>query len=129
MHFLRILILWLEQTLITGLYTITKIISLKILCLLCCDAASAVFIKFDFIISNPPYLPDLNKTNQDGTIDGGPTGIEYTLHFVRIRYFGSAKAREDVDNYVIFVSHLGIRQIDNRIELKEKDHKRKEDIF
>jgi release factor glutamine methyltransferase len=51
--------------------------------LLCCDAASAVSIKFDFIISNPPYLPDLNKTNQDSTIDGGPTGIEYTLHFVR----------------------------------------------
>jgi release factor glutamine methyltransferase len=51
--------------------------------LLCCDAASAVSIKFDFIVSNPPYLPDLNKTNHDSTIDGGPTGIEYTLHFVR----------------------------------------------
>ena len=50
--------------------------------LLCCDAASALAIKFDFIISNPPYLPDLN-TNQDHTIDGGPTGIENTIHFVR----------------------------------------------
>jgi release factor glutamine methyltransferase len=51
--------------------------------LLCCDAATALSIKFDFIISNPPYLPDFSKTNQDHTIDGGPTGIEYTLHFVR----------------------------------------------
>jgi release factor glutamine methyltransferase len=51
--------------------------------LLCCDAASALSIKFDFIISNPPYLRDFSKTNQDHTIDGGPTGIEYTLHFVR----------------------------------------------
>lgn len=51
--------------------------------LVCCDAASTLSIKFDFIVSNPPYLPDLNKTNKDRAIDGGPTGIEYTLHFVQ----------------------------------------------
>jgi release factor glutamine methyltransferase len=51
--------------------------------LLCCDAASAFSIKFDFIVSNPPYLPDLNNTNKDRTIDGGPTGIECTLHFIQ----------------------------------------------
>src|SRR4030095_9858840 len=32
--------------------------------LVCCDAASALSIKFDFIVSNPPYLPDLTKTNK-----------------------------------------------------------------
>ncbi len=51
--------------------------------LVCCDAASALSIKFDFIVSNPPYLPNLNKTNHDHAIDGGPTGIESTLHFVQ----------------------------------------------
>jgi release factor glutamine methyltransferase len=51
--------------------------------LVCCDAASTLSIKFDFIVSNPPYLPDLNKTNKDRAIDGGPTGIEYTLHLVQ----------------------------------------------
>ena len=51
--------------------------------LVCCDAASTLSIKFDFIVSNPPYLPDLNKKIKDRAIDGGPTGIEYTLHFVQ----------------------------------------------
>ena len=51
--------------------------------LVCCDAASALSIKFDFIVSNPPYLPDHNKRNNDQTIDGGRSGIESTLHFVR----------------------------------------------
>ena len=51
--------------------------------LICCDAASTLSIKFDFIVTNPPYLPNLNKTSQDHAIDGGPTGIESTLHFVQ----------------------------------------------
>jgi release factor glutamine methyltransferase len=51
--------------------------------LVCCDAASAFVVKFDFIISNPPYLSDHDKKNKDHTIDGGPTGIEATLHFIR----------------------------------------------
>jgi HemK-related putative methylase len=51
--------------------------------LVCCDAASALSIKFDFIVSNPPYLSDHDKKNKDHTIDGGPTGIEATLHFIR----------------------------------------------
>jgi release factor glutamine methyltransferase len=51
--------------------------------LVCCDAASAFAVKFDFIVSNPPYLSDHDKQNKDHTIDGGPTGIEATLHFIR----------------------------------------------
>jgi release factor glutamine methyltransferase len=50
--------------------------------LICCDAASALAVKFDFIVSNPPYLSDHDKKNKDITIDGGPTGIEATLHFI-----------------------------------------------
>jgi release factor glutamine methyltransferase len=50
--------------------------------LVCCDAASAFAIKFDFIVSNPPYLSDHDK-KKDHAIDGGPTGIEATLHFIR----------------------------------------------
>jgi release factor glutamine methyltransferase len=50
--------------------------------LICCDAASALAVKFDFIVSNPPYLSDHDKKNKDHTIDGGPTGIEATLHFI-----------------------------------------------
>ncbi|HEX2231586.1 MAG TPA: methyltransferase, partial [Nitrososphaeraceae archaeon] len=51
--------------------------------LVCCDAASAFAVKFDFIVSNPPYLSDHDKKNKDHAIDGGPTGIESTLHFIR----------------------------------------------
>jgi HemK-related putative methylase len=55
--------------------------------LVCCDAASPFTIKFDFIVSNPPFLPDHDKTKKDYTIDGGPTGIESTLHFVQSAVF------------------------------------------
>ena len=50
--------------------------------LLCCDAATALHnVKFDLIISNPPYLPNaMNHT--DKTVDGGPTGIEVSIHFL-----------------------------------------------
>ena len=50
--------------------------------LLCCDAATALHnVKFDFIISTPPYLPDaMNDTKK--TVDGGPTGIEISIHFL-----------------------------------------------
>jgi release factor glutamine methyltransferase len=49
--------------------------------LVCCDAASALAnVKFDLVVSNPPYLPD--DTEKDRTVHGGPAGIETTLHFV-----------------------------------------------
>lgn len=51
------------------------------LLLVCCDAASALAnVKFDLIVSNPPYLPD--DSEKDLTVHGGPAGIETTLHFV-----------------------------------------------
>lgn len=50
--------------------------------LICCDAASAIHnIAFDLIVTNPPYLPD-NGNHVDKTIDGGPTGIEVSIHIL-----------------------------------------------
>jgi len=38
-------------------------------------------IKFDLIVTNPPYLP--NSTGIiDKTIDGGPAGVEITIDFI-----------------------------------------------
>ena len=49
---------------------------------ICCDAASALQnIKFDLIVSNPPYLPS-TINHVDKTVDGGPTGIEVSIHFL-----------------------------------------------
>jgi release factor glutamine methyltransferase len=49
--------------------------------LVCCDAASALAnVRFDLVVSNPPYLPD--DAEKDRTVHGGPAGIETTLHFV-----------------------------------------------
>lgn len=54
--------------------------------LVCCDAGSAFGVgKFDLIVSNPPYLPNNdndNNNNLDLTVNGGPTGIETTIHFI-----------------------------------------------
>jgi len=48
----------------------------------CCDAATALRnIKFDTIVFNPPYLPN-TKNYVDKTVDGGPTGIELSIHFL-----------------------------------------------
>lgn len=50
--------------------------------LICCDAASALHdISFDLIVTNPPYLPN-NPNHVDKTVDGGPTGIEVSIHIL-----------------------------------------------
>jgi release factor glutamine methyltransferase len=50
--------------------------------LICCDAASAIHdIKFDLIVTNPPYLPN-NPNHVDETVDGGPTGVEVSIHIL-----------------------------------------------
>ena len=51
--------------------------------LACCDAASAFEYRFDLIVSNPPYLQMENYETKDCALDGGLTGIEITLHFIR----------------------------------------------
>jgi release factor glutamine methyltransferase len=50
--------------------------------LVCCDAASALHdVRFDLIVTNPPYLPN-NPNHVDKTVDGGPTGIEVSIHIL-----------------------------------------------
>ena len=50
--------------------------------LICSDAASSIHdIRFDLIVTNPPYLPN-NPNHVDKTIDGGPTGIEASIHIL-----------------------------------------------
>src|SRR5919198_1106760 len=51
--------------------------------LACCDAASVFHYRFDLIVSNPPYLPLKNYVMKDYAINGGSSGIEMTLHFIR----------------------------------------------
>jgi release factor glutamine methyltransferase len=51
--------------------------------LACCDAASAFHYRFDLIVSNPPYLPMENYEMKDCAVNGGSTGMEMTLHFIR----------------------------------------------
>jgi methylase of polypeptide subunit release factors len=35
------------------------------------------------IVSNPPYLPNEGYQEKDCTIDGGITGMETTIHFIK----------------------------------------------
>ena len=50
--------------------------------LICCDSTSPFQnIKFDLIVFNPPYLPNVVGC-VDKTIDGGPSGFENTIHFL-----------------------------------------------
>lgn len=50
---------------------------------ICCHAASALHgIKFDLIVTNPPYLPH-SAGHIDNTIDGGPNGVEITIDFLK----------------------------------------------
>ncbi|HVX02523.1 MAG TPA: HemK2/MTQ2 family protein methyltransferase [Nitrososphaera sp.] len=52
----------------------------KEILLVCCDAASALRVRFDLVVANPPYLP--GDPQVDATVHGGPAGIETTLHFI-----------------------------------------------
>ena len=65
---------------------------------ICCHAASALHgIKFDLIVTNPPYLP--NSTGHiDKTIDGGPTGVEITIDFLK-----DAIGRLDIDGKILII--------------------------
>ena len=54
--------------------------------LLCCDRLSGIKARFDFIVSNPPYiksssLPELDESVRDfeprSALDGGPDGLDF----------------------------------------------------
>ncbi len=50
---------------------------------ICCDLASALKQKFDLIVFNPPYLPEIEvQTDIDRAVCGGPTGTEVFCRFV-----------------------------------------------
>jgi len=52
---------------------------------ICCNMISPIRSKFDLIVSNPPYLPDLSgKLQKDLPVDGGPTGIEWSINFLEL---------------------------------------------
>jgi release factor glutamine methyltransferase len=60
--------------------------------LICCDAASALHnVKFDLIVTNPPYLPN-SSNHVDKTIDGGPSGIEVSIHILTSTFDKLSKA-------------------------------------
>lgn len=83
---------------------------------LCCDAVSAIVGKFDLIISNPPYLPNEDKKNdQDRTIHGGREGIELTLRFIE----DSIPLLKTNGKIIIISSSLAnLRHLDNFISYK-----------
>jgi release factor glutamine methyltransferase len=102
--------------------------------LVCCDAASAFGgVKFDLIVSNPPYLPDddnennkndnnnkINRCIRDLTVHGGPKGIETTIHFIN-----SALPLLAQDGKMVFVtsSLADSSALDNVIQQKKVHRK------
>jgi release factor glutamine methyltransferase len=90
--------------------------------LICCDAASAIHnIVFDLIVTNPPYLPD-NPNHVDRTLDGGPTGIEVSIHILSsvldklsekgkiLMVVSSLSEKKKLEDF-IFENNLVIKQI------------------
>ena len=100
--------------------------------LVCCDAASAFGgVKFDLIVSNPPYLPDdednkndnnnkINRSIRDLTVHGGPKGIETTIQFIN-----SALPLLAQDGKMVFVtsSLADSSTLDNVIQQKKVHRK------
>ena len=52
--------------------------------LVCCNISDPIWSKFDLIVSNPPYLPNSGNAKLDFAIDGGPSGIEWSLNFLKV---------------------------------------------
>ncbi|HKU50763.1 MAG TPA: HemK2/MTQ2 family protein methyltransferase [Nitrososphaera sp.] len=100
--------------------------------LVCCDACSAFAqvkkLRFDLIVTNPPYLPDDDKLI-DRTVHGGPTGIEATVHFVR----SAVPLLADGGKILVVVSSLadasGLDALLEREKLTKKLVKEKELFF
>lgn len=92
--------------------------------LVCCDAGSAFGVgKFDLIVSNPPYLPNNyndNNNNLDLTVNGGPTGIETTIHFIN-----SALPLLAVDGkLLVVISSFANSSALDKLVLEKNMHKR-----
>lgn len=51
--------------------------------LVCTDLALPLQIKFDLIISNPPYLPQESVQLEDNTVHGGARGFELSLKLIK----------------------------------------------
>ena len=65
--------------------------------LLCCNAADALYTKFDLIICNMPYLP--SSEILDRTVDGGKEGLEIPLSILK-----SSRARLKNTGKIIFLT-------------------------
>jgi release factor glutamine methyltransferase len=64
----------------------------------CCHAASALHgIKFDLIVTNPPYLPNFTG-HIDKTIGGGPAGVEITIDILK-----DAIGRLDIGGKILII--------------------------
>ena len=65
-------------------YARLNILSRNILTI-CCNMGAPIISKFDLIVSNPPYLPDLSvEIQKDLPVDGGLTGIEWSIKFLEL---------------------------------------------
>ena len=52
---------------------------------ICCNMSAPIRCKFDLIVSNPPYLPNLStEIQKDLPVDGGLTGIEWSIKFLEL---------------------------------------------
>ncbi len=88
--------------------------------LVCCDAALAFSpaARFDLIVSNPPYLPTEGKIF-DSAVDGGPKGIEKTVHFVE----SALSLLADGGRMLILVSSLSDLDALNSLVANRRVHK------
>src|SRR5688500_6603850 len=94
--------------------------------LICCDAASALHnVKFDLIVTNPPYLPN-NPNHVDKTIDGGPRGIEVSVHILT----SVLDKLSEASKILILVSSLSDKKklerfiVENNLVMKQIDKKK-----
>ncbi len=97
--------------------------------LLCCDSVSPIInLKFDLIVSNPPYLPDDEKI-KDITVYGGKNGFETPLNFIN-----QSTRLLNVDGKILIVisSLISVKEFESelsKVKMKFKITKTKKLFF
>lgn len=94
--------------------------------LICCNMCDTIRSKFDLIVSNPPYLRDLRIDHEkDTTIDGGSSGIEWSIRFLKVaasllkrsgKILILASSMSDLQNlhYFLSISGLKFKQVNKK---------------